>query len=55
MLTAALVLPGEGSTTFETLMKTTQDVRDFFATYYPTSFGPEGPSEEVAEDLLGRR
>ena len=55
MLTATVILPGEGSNTFEALMKTTQDVRDFFATYYATSFGPEGPSEEVAKDFLDRR
>ena len=55
MLTATVVLPGEGPNTFEALMKTTQDVKNFFATHYPICFGPKGPSEEVAKAFLGQR
>lgn len=55
MLTATVVLPGKGATSFEALMKTTKDVRDFFGKWYPSSFGPEGPSEEAAKDFLERR
>lgn len=55
VLTATIILPGEGSNSFEALMKTTQDVKDFFATHYPSAFGSEGPGEEVAKDFLERR
>lgn len=55
MLTATVVLPSEGKTSFDALMKTTQDVRDFFGDYYPSAFGHEGPSEEVAKEFLERR
>ncbi|CAN0208273.1 unnamed protein product [Ectocarpus sp. 6 AP-2014] len=55
MLTATVVLPSEGKTSFDALMKTTQDVRDFFVHYYPSAFGHEGPSEEVAKEFLERR
>lgn len=55
MLTGTVVLPGEGDTSFEALMKSPQDVRDFFAKWYPSAFGPDGPSEEVAQDFFKRR
>lgn len=55
MLTCTVVLPGEGGTSFEALMKSPQDVRDFFAKWYPIAFGPDGPSEEVAIDFFKRR
>eukprot|EP00752_Nemacystus_decipiens_P010969 g9749.t1 len=54
-ITAVVILPSEGKTAFGALMKTTQDVRDFFGTHYPSTFGREGPSEEVAKDFLERR
>lgn len=55
MSTAVVLLPSEGKNSFGALMKTTQDVRDFFSQHYPNAFGPEGPSEEVAKDFLERR
>lgn len=54
-ITSVVILPGEGKTSFGALMRTTQDVRDFFGTHYPSAFGSEGPSEEVAADFLQRR
>ena len=53
--TATIVLPSQGENTFGALMRTAQDVRDFFGTHYPCAFGPEGPSEEVAKDFLERK
>lgn len=55
IVTATIVLTGKGKNTYGTLMKTPQDVRDFFGTHYPCTFGPKGPSEEVAKDFLERR
>lgn len=55
VLTAVIVLPHEGKTSFGSLMKTTQDVKDFFAKHYSFAFGPEGPSEEIAKTFLGKR
>lgn len=55
IITATIVLPSEGEASFGALMKTPQDVRDFFGTHYPSAFGREGPSEEVAKDFLERR
>lgn len=52
--TAVVILPGEGKSSFGALMKTTQDVRDFFSKHYPNAFGSEGPSEEIAEEFLER-
>lgn len=55
MLTAVVILSGEGKDSFGALMKTTQDVRDFFSKYYPKVFGSGGPSEETAKDFLERK
>lgn len=55
MMTAVVIQPRKGKTSFESLMKTPQDVRDFFAKWYPNVFGPNGPGEEVAKDFLERR
>lgn len=55
VITATVILPKEGKRAFESLMKTTQDVRDFFGSNHPGLFGPTGPSEEVARDFLQRR
>lgn len=52
MLTTTAVLPGEGKTSFEALMKTPQDVRDYFGKCFPAAFGPDGPNEEVATEFL---
>lgn len=54
MLTGVVILPTEGKTSFGALMKTTQDVRDFFSKHYPKAFGSEGPSDEIANDFLER-
>lgn len=54
-VTSVVIQPGEGKTTFGALMKTTEDVRHFFGTHYPSAFGREGPSEEIAKDFLERR
>ena len=54
-ITGVIVLPSEGKNTFGALMKTAQGVRDFFGKHYPSAFGPEGPSEEIAKDFLERR
>lgn len=50
-----VILPSSGKTSFGSLMKTTQDVRDFFGRHYPSAFGLEGPSVEVAKDFHERR
>ncbi|CAN0540233.1 unnamed protein product, partial [Scytosiphon promiscuus] len=55
VITAVVVLPYEGSTSFGSLMKTTKEVKDFFARHYPFAFGLEGPSEELAEEFLQKR
>ncbi|CAM9788399.1 unnamed protein product [Scytosiphon promiscuus] len=55
VITAVVVLPYEGSASFGSLMKTTKDVKDFFARHYPFAFGLEGPSEELAEEFLEKR
>lgn len=54
-LTAVVILPSSGKTSFGALMKTTQDVRGFFGRHYPSAFGREGPSVEVAKDFHERR
>lgn len=54
-LTAVVILPNSGKTSFGALMKTTQDVRGFFGRHYPSAFGHEGPSVEVAKDFHERR
>lgn len=55
MITAVVVLPKEGGKTFETLMKTTQGVRDYFGSNHPGFFGLTGPSEKVAREFLEQR
>ncbi|CAN0145885.1 unnamed protein product [Scytosiphon promiscuus] len=55
VVTASVILPKESKKTFETLMKTTEDVRNYFGSNHPGLFGPNGPSEEVAKDFLQRR
>ncbi|CAN0145901.1 unnamed protein product [Scytosiphon promiscuus] len=52
---AALMLPRGEKVTFETLMTTTQDVRDYFGSNHPGLYGPEGPDEDVARNLLEQR
>lgn len=54
-ITGAVILDGESKNNFGALMKTAQDVRDFFGTHYPMAFGSEGPSDEIAKDFLERR
>ncbi|CAM9713069.1 unnamed protein product [Sphacelaria rigidula] len=55
VITAALILPKEGKVTFETLMSTTQDVREYFGRNHPGIFGPEGPHEAFARNFLEQR
>ncbi|CAM9316308.1 unnamed protein product [Hapterophycus canaliculatus] len=55
VLTAVIALSDKGKPSFESLMKTTQDVKAFFARHYPFAFGPDGPSEETAKDFLEKR
>lgn len=55
MNTAVVILPREGKNSFGALMKTTQDVRDFFFKNFPQAFGPGGPSDEIAKDFLERK
>lgn len=54
-VSGVVILPGEGKNTFRTLMETPQDVRVFFGKHYPSAFGPEGPSEEIAKEFFERR
>lgn len=54
-LAAVIIQPGEGSQSFNSLMKTAQDVKDFFVKNYPTAFGKEGPNEELAKKFLDLR
>ncbi|CAM9312188.1 unnamed protein product, partial [Phaeothamnion confervicola] len=53
-LTATVVLPGSGPESFETLMKSPEDVRAFFASRYPTAFGRDGPGEAFCAEFLAR-
>lgn len=53
--TAALMMPPGDQVTFEKLMKTTQDVRDYFGSNHPGLYGPDGPNEKVARSLLEQR
>lgn len=55
MLSAVVLLPSEGKNSFGSLMKTRQDVRDFFSKNYPAIFYPDGPSEDAVKDFLELR
>lgn len=54
-MTTICILPSEGRNSFQSLMKSTSDVRAFFAKWYPRLFADAEISEEVARDFLEKR
>lgn len=54
-LAAVVIQPEKGRLSFSSLMKTSEDVKRFFAKWYPGTFGAEGPSPEIVQDFLDLR